>query len=87
MPLPNEFFNKWEAAMLAGCFKGKWTNSEKTESQSDECLGARHDMISGVILHQMGLSNLMKGGEELLQYAGLYDEVLNDTIIFKAQGL
>lgn len=87
MGKPVEFFKKWEDAMLAGCFKGRWDNKDKTESQSDECLGARHDMISGVILHQMGLSHLMKGGEELLQYAGLYDEVLNDSIIWKAQGM
>lgn len=70
-----EFLNKWEAAMNAGCFKGAWDNH-------------RHDMSSSsIIIQQMGLFCLAKSGEEILQYAGLFDETANDTIIIKAQGI
>lgn len=87
MGLPNAFFQKWEKAMKEGMFIGKWNNNERTESTSEECLGHRHDMLSGIIIHQMGLSNLMKKDNEWLQYAGVFDTTLNDSIIFKAQGL
>lgn len=85
--LPNLFFEKWEQSMEDGMFIGKWNNKEKTESESEECLGHRHDLVNGIILHQMGLSHLMKDRDKWLQYAGPYDEVLNETIIWKAQGL
>lgn len=82
-----EFFKRWENAMINNCFQGSWTNEGNTESKDVRCRGHRHDLASSsIIVHQMGLSDLMKGGEEVLQYAGLYDEVLNDTIILKAQG-
>jgi hypothetical protein len=29
----------------------------------------------------------MKAGDTWLQYAGLFDQILNDTIIWKAQGM
>lgn len=83
-----ELFNKWEQSCIAGCFKGAWSNSEKTESEDVRCFGARHDMsASSAIVNQMGLFKYAHSGEEILQYAGLYDAVLNDTIIFKAQGI
>lgn len=84
---PVEFFRRWEQAMIDGCFNGRWDNKEKTESQSEECLGHRHDMVASVILHQMRVSHLMKSGDTWLQYAGPYDKVANDTIIWKAQGI
>jgi hypothetical protein len=87
MELPNVFFDKWEQAMIDKIFIGEWHNNDKTESQSDECKGHRHDLVNGIILHQMGLSHLMKRGDEWLQYAGVFDETLNDTIIWKAQGM
>lgn len=75
MPAPNEFFKKWEAAMNAGCFKGSWDNH-------------RHDMsCSSIIVNQMGIISLAKHGDQWLQYAGVFDETLNNTIILKAQGL
>ncbi len=81
------FFDKWRQSMVAGCFTGAWSNNEHTESQDERCRGARHDMsASSAIVHNMGLFHLAYGGEEVLQYAGIYDEVLNDTIILKAQG-
>lgn len=87
MGLPNVFFDRWERAMKDGIFIGRWDNKENTESESDECLGHRHDMVNGIILHQMGVSHVMKDRDKWLQYGGLYDEVLNETIIWKAQGL
>jgi hypothetical protein len=87
MGLPKVFFDKWEQAMLDKIFIGEWHNNDKTESKSDECKGHRHDMVSGIILHQMGLSHLMKRGDEWLQYATEFQETANSTIIFKASGL
>lgn len=83
-----EFFRRWKESMLAGCFVGEWKNDKKTESQDERCDGHRHDMsCSSIIANQMGLTYLYKRGNELLQYAGLYDETANETIIFKAQGM
>lgn len=85
---PMFFFQQWKQAMLDGMFKGAWNNNEKTESQDERCFGARHDMgCSSALVHQLGLAHLMKSDEEWLQYAGPYDKILNDTIIFKAQGI
>lgn len=82
-----QFFVLWEQSMINGCFQGKWNNNDKTESKDERCRGARHDMsASSAIVHNMGLFHLAYGGEEVLQYAGLFDEVLNDTILLKAQG-
>jgi len=83
----HRFFDKWFAAMEAGCFKGAWTNDNKTESEDERCNGARHDMsASSIIINQMGLIHLAKKFDEWLQYAGVFDETINDTIIIKAQG-
>lgn len=82
-----EFFRAWDLSMFMGCFEGEWSNQLKTESDDERCLGHRHDMsASSAIIHKMGLFDLAYGGEEVLQYAGLYDKVLNETIILKAQG-
>lgn len=68
-----EFFNLWEASMLAGMFKGSWSNH-------------RHDMSCGsIIANQLGMK--YESGENWLQYAAPEDKPLNDTIIFKAQGM
>lgn len=86
-PKAVQFFETWKQAMLDGLFLGEWNNNKNTESESVECKGHRHDMVSGIIIHQMGLANLIKSGDSWLQYAGIYDKVANETIIFKAQGL
>lgn len=79
---------EWERAMLKGFFKGKWNNDHQTESLDERCRGHRHDMsCSSSIIHNLGIGHMKKHGEQWLQYAGLYDETINDTIIFKAQGL
>jgi hypothetical protein len=68
------FLQEWEDAMNAGCFKGSWSDH-------------RHDMsCSSAILHFMGGHLIAKPFEEWLQYGGIYDETLNNTIILKAQG-
>lgn len=73
-PLAVDFFEKWKAAMYVGCFKGSWSDH-------------RHDLsCSSIIIHQMGLAALMKKTDEWLQYAGVFDETANSTIIIKAQG-
>lgn len=85
---PNFFFQQWKQSMLDGCFKGAWTNNDKTESEDERCWGSRHDMsCSSALIYQLGLSDLAKSSEEWLQYAGPYDKVLNETILIKAQGL
>jgi hypothetical protein len=71
-PSSQTFFNAWREAMKAGMFKGSWDNH-------------RHDMsCSSASWHGMGFN--MVAGDEWLQYAGPYDETLNETIIIKAQG-
>lgn len=86
-PEPHRFFDKWADSMNAGCFRGEWTNDNKTESQDERCKGARHDMSnSSIIINRMGLIDFAKKGDEWLQYAGIFDATGNDTIIFKAQG-
>ena len=84
--LPNIYFERWEKAMLDGMFVGKWDNNDKSESKSDECKGFRHDMLGSLILHDLGVINLMKQGDQWLQYSGIFDDTANDTIIWKAQG-
>jgi len=82
-----KFFSLWEKSMSEGCFNGKWVNTDNSESEDERCKGHRHDMSnSSIIINQMGIIHIAKGGEEYLQYAGIFDETLNDTIIFKAQG-
>ena len=84
----NEFFKRWKLSMEAGCFKGAWTNDNLTESQDPRCRGSRHDMVnSSIIANLMGIIDKAKKGNEWLQYAGIYDKTLNDTILIKAQGL
>lgn len=84
----NKFFEMWEAACVADCFKGKWTNDEKTESKDPRCKGARHDMSSSsAVANILGIIDKAHKGNETLQYAGPYDEVIGINIIFKAQGL
>lgn len=72
-PWANAFFRLWKQSMLDGQFIGSWDDH-------------RHDMVNGSIA-----ANLLKmyyfPGDQLLQYAAPEDPILNDSIIFKAQGL
>jgi hypothetical protein len=40
-----------------------------------------------IIANLLGMNNNFFASNEILQYASPNDEVLNDTIIFKAQGM
>lgn len=83
-----DFFQQWKSAMQNDMFKGAWNNNDKTESQDERCQGCRHDMsCSSAIVHNMGLFHLAYKGDEVLQYAGVYDKVANETIVLKAQGI
>lgn len=66
-------FNEWEQAMKMGLFKGGWANY-------------RHDMavISCILFNRR--EYIMQEPDTFLQYAGLYDQVANESIIFKARG-
>lgn len=84
---PLYFLQLWRLALVNGMFTGAWSNTEKTESNDDRCLGSRHDMTcSSALIHKMNLFHLAKQGDQWLQYGGVYDEVANNTIILKAQG-
>jgi len=86
-PIAVEFFNRWEASMLAGMFKGLWTNTKNVMGEDERIKGHRHDLTcSSAIINLMGKFHLAYQGDEVLMYGGLYDALLNDTIIFKAQG-
>lgn len=82
-PIGRIFFDQWKKAMEDGVFNDSppiW-NDERFK---------RHtwDMsASSAIVYKMGLSHLMKSGNEWLQYAGPFDKTLNDTILIKAQGM
>jgi hypothetical protein len=68
-----DFFERWKQSMQSGCFKGSWLNH-------------RHDMSCGsIIANMLGMQYVR--GDEWLQYGGESDAVLNDTIVFKAQGM
>lgn len=80
------FFDAWHSAMQCGLFKGNWYNENKTESNDQRCLGHRHDLSCGSILAYRNEMQLQPG-DQWLQYAGIYDETLNNNIYFKAQGI
>ncbi len=68
-----DFFERWKQSMLSGCFKGSWLNH-------------RHDMSCGsIIANMLGMQYVR--GDEWLQYGGEDDAALNETIVFKAQGM
>lgn len=80
------FFSLWKEAMLAGIFKGEWTNNNKTESQDVRCLGHRHDLTcGGIIAHQLGMKH--HKGDNLFQYAKPTDTPESESIVFYLQGI
>jgi hypothetical protein len=69
-----------------GLFNGAWTNANKTESLDERVLGFRHDQsVLSCILHYLNLPYSLVA--EYVQYAGEFDKVLNNKIIFKCQGI
>lgn len=84
--IATEFFRRWKNAMNNGMFKGKWHNEEKTESYDIRCKGHRHDLSCGSIIAN-DLKMKYVPGDKWLQYGGIYDKTINDTILIKAQGL
>lgn len=77
-----EFFYNWKQSMEDGQFN----NSD--QEPDGKFIQHRWDMsCSSAVMHNMGLSHLMKRGDEWLQYAGQFDKTLNETILIKAQGL
>lgn len=85
---PNKFFYLWEASCLDGMFKGAWDNKDKSNGTDERILGHRHDMTcSSAIINKMGMFHIAFPGDEVLQYAGPFQETANETIIIKAQGL
>ena len=82
-PIGKEFFERWKQSMYDGQF-----NNSDTLCKDERFIQHRWDMsCSSAVMYKMGLSHLMKSGNEWLQYAGPYDKTLNETIILKAQGL
>jgi hypothetical protein len=81
-----EFFNKWHQASKDGIFIGKWNNNDKTESEDERCKGHRHDMTCGSIIANQ-LKMKYHSGQNILMYGAPEDEPLNETIVFKAQGI
>lgn len=83
-----EFWQWYSLSMKLEYFNGSWHNNDKTESEDERCRGHRHDIsCATAVLYKLGLLDLMKRGDEWLQYAGPYDETRNETIIIKAQGI
>ncbi|HVW99705.1 MAG TPA: hypothetical protein VHA52_04565 [Candidatus Babeliaceae bacterium] len=80
----NLLFAYLKRAYENGLFKGSWNNDDR--SQGDErCLGHRHDQscMSAILAYDYPFSHL----PEYIQYAGIYDQILNEKIIFKCQGI
>jgi len=83
-----EIFDRLVWAMDEDVFKGAWHNNDKTESQDERCKGHRHEMSAlSAIIHNMGLFDYAVKGDQFIQYGGIYDKVINDTIVLKCQGM
>ena len=54
-PIAHEFFHTWKAAMLAGAFRGSWTQAPG-EGSGDRYRGHRHDQsCASIIAHRLGM--------------------------------
>lgn len=50
----SQFLARWKNAMDAGCFQGRWTNKDCTESQDPRCRGHRHDQTCAeLVAHEL----------------------------------
>ena len=75
-----------EEAYLNGVFHGAWHNRDRTESQDERCLGHRHEQSAlSAIVHFKGLKG--QQGDQFVQYGGIYDKIINETIVLKCQGI
>jgi hypothetical protein len=84
----SDFFQQWHQSSKDGIFKGEWTNKNNTESQDERCFGHRHDMSAGsIIANKLCMNEHFFSTTEILEYAPPHTEPINDTIIFKAQGM
>lgn len=55
-PRTHEYFHRLKTACDAGIFRGRWGNTQKTESQDERCKGHRHDQTCAeLISYQMGI--------------------------------
>ena len=55
-PITSQFMEEMKLCCKAGLFRGKWNNSEKTESQDERCLGHRHDQTCAeLVAHKLGI--------------------------------
>ena len=72
-PISIEFFRAWKASMLAGMFKGDWSNH-------------RHDMVCGsIIANKMGLS--FSTGGNFFAYVGEVFGTPKESVVFHLKGL
>jgi hypothetical protein len=70
-----EFFEKWKAAMLAGMFKGDWTEH-------------RHDLTCGsIIANQMGLVSKYSHGGQFFAYIGDGYGQPGENVCFHLKGM
>jgi len=82
------FYEMYRKSMMNGYFHGAWNNNDRSQSEDERCLGHRHDNSCGsAVAHLLGLNTLYHPGDQILQYAGPYDKIANETIIIKARGL
>lgn len=82
------FFDQWRYSMLDGMFKGNWTNENNSESSDERVKGCRHDMVcSSAIMHNLNIQDIMKKGDEWLEYAAPGTLPKNETILLMAQGI
>lgn len=82
----DKLFYQLKEAYDAGLFEGKWDNLDSSESTDDRVRGHRHEQsCMSAIVYIIGAE--FSHTSERIQYAGLYDQVQSDKIIFKCQGL
>lgn len=57
-PVTHTFLRRLRECSDAGLFRGKWKNSEKTESQDERCLGHRHDQTCAeLVANELGIEH------------------------------
>ena len=55
-PKTSQFLARWKQSMDAGCFRGRWSNTENTESQDPRCRGHRHDQTCAeLVAHELNI--------------------------------
>lgn len=73
--IAREFFARWKNAMLAGMFKGDWSNH-------------RHDLTcASIIANQMGLVDRYSPGGQFFAYVGPGYNEPKETVVFHLQGV